>query len=46
MNTLRIFHLLFDPIGFWMRRIHILKVRIFRYDFHILFIKIEHYIVV
>ena len=42
MNTLRIFHFLFDTIGIVMRRIQILKVRIFRYDFHILFIKIGH----
>jgi hypothetical protein len=46
MHTLRIFYFLFDTVGIVMRRQRILKVRILRYDLHILFIKIEHYIVV
>jgi hypothetical protein len=42
LNTLRIFHLSFDPFGVAMRRKQIRKVWIFRYTIHILFIKIGH----
>ena len=42
INTLQIFPLLFDKIGIAMRQKPLLKVSIFRYSLHILFITIGH----